>query len=88
MDAMPDLPRDPRLAETLAREARAAQRAVPVPSPCRNVCRMDATTGWCEGCLRTIHEIAGWSTADDDDKRRVWVQLPARARTLMGKEST
>ena len=29
-----------------------------VPSPCIAVCRMDAATGWCEGCLRTLDEIA------------------------------
>jgi predicted Fe-S protein YdhL (DUF1289 family) len=43
-----------------------------VVSPCINVCRMDASTGWCEGCLRTIGEIAGWSSFDDDTKRAVW----------------
>ncbi|CAB3661997.1 DUF1289 domain-containing protein [Paraburkholderia rhynchosiae] len=49
-----------------------------VPSPCINVCRMDASTGWCEGCLRTIDEIAGWSMFDDDAKRAVWDALDAR----------
>jgi predicted Fe-S protein YdhL (DUF1289 family) len=52
------------------------QRAV--PSPCINVCRMDASTGWCEGCLRTIDEIAGWSLFDDDAKRAVWDAIEAR----------
>ncbi len=49
-----------------------------VPSPCISVCRMDRHTGWCEGCLRTIDEIAGWSTMDDGQKRRVWQLLPQR----------
>jgi predicted Fe-S protein YdhL (DUF1289 family) len=52
------------------------QRAV--PSPCINVCRMDASTGWCEGCLRTIDEITGWSLFDDDEKRAVWDAIEAR----------
>jgi predicted Fe-S protein YdhL (DUF1289 family) len=39
---------------------------------------MDASTGWCEGCLRTLDEIAAWSTMADEDKRRVWALLPAR----------
>ncbi len=52
--------------------------ADPVPSPCIDVCRMDARTGWCEGCLRTIDEIAGWSTMDEDDKRAVWQRLELR----------
>jgi len=49
-----------------------------VPSPCINVCRMDAATGWCEGCLRTIDEIAAWGGMADDDKRAVWRQLAER----------
>ena len=50
----------------------------PLPSPCINVCRMDAATGWCEGCLRTLDEIGGWSRLDDTGKRAVWAALPAR----------
>jgi hypothetical protein len=49
-----------------------------VASPCISVCRMDAKTGLCEGCLRTLDEIAAWSTMADEDKRRVWALLPAR----------
>lgn len=49
-----------------------------VPSPCTNVCRMNPALGWCSGCWRTIAEIASWSTLSDDDKRRVWAELPAR----------
>ncbi len=52
----------------------------PVPSPCISVCRMDPVTGWCEGCLRTIDEIAGWSRMSDDTRRRVWAELPHRRR--------
>ena len=50
----------------------------PVPSPCVSVCRMNPHTGLCEGCLRTIDEIAAWSTLDDDGKRAVWRQLELR----------
>lgn len=50
----------------------------PVPSPCTSVCRMDPRTGWCEGCARTIDEIAAWSAMSDDDKRAVWDALDAR----------
>jgi hypothetical protein len=53
-----------------------------VPSPCVNVCRMDGRSGWCEGCLRTIDEIAAWSTLSDDRKRAVWALLPQRREAL------
>ena len=51
-----------------------------VKSPCINVCRMHAGTGWCEGCLRTIDEIAAWGALDDRLKREVLALLPERRR--------
>ena len=57
---------------------------VAVESPCVNVCRMDRRTGWCEGCARTLAEIARWSTTDDADRRAILAELPARRATLKG----
>jgi predicted Fe-S protein YdhL (DUF1289 family) len=51
---------------------------VTVPSPCTNVCAIDAATGWCAGCMRTIDEIAAWGALDDKARRAVWKLLPAR----------
>ena len=53
-----------------------------VPSPCNSVCRMDARTGWCEGCARTLDEIAAWSAMSDDEKAVVWDELAARQSVL------
>jgi len=52
--------------------------ATAVPSPCISVCNMNAKTGWCEGCHRTIDEIAGWSRMSDAEKNAVWAQLERR----------
>ncbi|MDP2004186.1 MAG: DUF1289 domain-containing protein [Rubrivivax sp.] len=52
--------------------------AAPVASPCTDVCRMDEATGWCEGCLRTLDEIARWSALGDEDKRAIRGQLERR----------
>jgi uncharacterized protein len=52
-----------------------------VPSPCIDICRMDARTGWCEGCARSIDEIAAWAAMSDKQKLAVWHVLPARRRT-------
>jgi predicted Fe-S protein YdhL (DUF1289 family) len=57
----------------------------PVPSPCINVCRMSAQTGYCEGCWRTIDEIAAWSTLDDEGKRRVWALLEQRQQEAFSR---
>ncbi len=58
-------------------------RPAPAPrrtviSPCTSVCRMAADTGWCEGCLRTIDEIAGWGAMTDAARAEVWAALPLR----------
>lgn len=49
-----------------------------VPSPCISVCRMHATTGLCEGCLRTVDEISGWSVSSDEKKRAIWALIAGR----------
>ena len=55
-----------------------AEQGPHVPSPCQSVCIMHPTTGWCEGCLRSITEIADWSRMDKAAKLAVWAQLPER----------
>jgi predicted Fe-S protein YdhL (DUF1289 family) len=63
----------------LRRQARRVQAGGgDVPSPCMSVCRMDMDTGLCEGCLRTLDEIAAWGRMADEDKRAVWAQLAQR----------
>jgi predicted Fe-S protein YdhL (DUF1289 family) len=52
--------------------------ATPVPSPCVSICRMNPHSGWCEGCGRTIDEIAQWSSMSDEARRTVWAQLAQR----------
>ncbi|MBL8328597.1 MAG: DUF1289 domain-containing protein [Rubrivivax sp.] len=47
---------------------------------------MNATTGWCEGCARSLDEIAGWSRMTDADKRQVWLALPQRRLQLQAIE--
>jgi predicted Fe-S protein YdhL (DUF1289 family) len=53
-----------------------------IASPCVNVCKMNAVTGLCEGCQRTIDEIASWSVYGAAEKRTVLAQLPARRRSV------
>ncbi|MEH0165980.1 DUF1289 domain-containing protein [Roseateles sp. MS17] len=57
--------------------------AIGVASPCINICRMHGPTGLCEGCARTIDEIAAWSRMEDGTKRAVWALLPARRERLI-----
>lgn len=50
------------------------------PSPCINVCKMDAGTGLCQGCWRTLNEIAGWSAADEPTRRAILAAVAERRR--------
>lgn len=65
--------------DLLLEHARMLRDAPAAFSPCISVCRMDAATGLCEGCFRTLDEIAGWSRMSDTEKRVVWDQLVRRA---------
>ncbi|MGA0571516.1 DUF1289 domain-containing protein [Variovorax sp. VNK109] len=60
----------------------ASTPAVPpaVRSPCVSVCVMSERSGLCEGCWRTLDEIAAWSAMDDARKREVWTLLRERRR--------
>jgi predicted Fe-S protein YdhL (DUF1289 family) len=60
-------------------------RGEAVPSPCSSVCRIDPATRWCEGCLRTLDEIADWSVLGGDEKRAIWFELAARFDVLHAK---
>lgn len=47
-------------------------------SPCDSTCRIDRTTGWCQGCKRTLTEIADWPMLTASEKRRVLEELEGR----------
>ena len=57
-----------------------------VPSPCLSICRMEAASGWCEGCLRTLDEIAAWGRLDDEGKRAIWAGLGERAAQRLAQD--
>lgn len=50
------------------------------PSPCTGVCRIDAATERCEGCLRTLDEIADWPILSVRQKDALLLRLAERAR--------
>jgi uncharacterized protein len=66
--------------DVLAERVREVERITgeDVPSPCVSVCRMNMDTELCEGCLRTLDEIAAWGRMDDATKREVWQSIGER----------
>ena len=49
-----------------------------IESPCVNICTLDARSGLCLGCGRTIDEIARWSGMNPAERSRIMAELPAR----------
>jgi hypothetical protein len=50
-------------------------------SPCVDVCIMDADSGLCQGCLRTLDEIARWSQMSEIEREQVVAALPRRKKS-------
>jgi predicted Fe-S protein YdhL (DUF1289 family) len=50
------------------------------PSPCTKVCKIDAGTGRCIGCARTMDEIARWPYLDAGAKRALLADLATRPK--------
>ena len=53
-----------------------------IESPCNKVCVIDAASGLCIGCGRTLAEIGGWISMTANERRRVMAELPARRAAL------
>lgn len=49
-----------------------------VASPCINVCQMDTRSGLCQGCFRSIDEIAAWAGATDVQRLAVLAAVEKR----------
>ena len=65
-----------------------AMTAETVPSPCQSVCTMHAPSGWCEGCLRSLQEIAAWSRMPPQAQRAVWAELPQRLQQRQAQDAS
>ncbi|MFV0279198.1 MAG: DUF1289 domain-containing protein [Rhodoblastus sp.] len=60
----------------------ARKHAGAAQSPCTGVCRMDAASGFCEGCGRSLPEIADWGMMSDQARAQLRVQLGPRLADL------
>jgi predicted Fe-S protein YdhL (DUF1289 family) len=49
-----------------------------MPTPCRNLCRLDAAGIRCRDCGRTLDEIAAWGGLDAATQAAIIAELPAR----------
>lgn len=63
----------------LAAQARRVLESHDVPpTPCISICRMSDDTTYCEGCWRTLDEVADWAQRSPEAKRDVWQRIGER----------
>ena len=55
-----------------------ASRRGEIMSPCVDICVMDAVTGLCTGCGRTLAEIGNWTRYSNAERRAIMKALPGR----------
>jgi uncharacterized protein len=58
--------------------------SVHVPSPCISVCVINPNSGLCEGCLRTLEEVAVWGQLPSAQQREVWQSIQVRCEKALG----
>ena len=49
-----------------------------ISSPCIKLCVVNPVSKTCEGCGRTLAEIAQWSRLSETERRAIMAQLPKR----------
>ena len=64
-----------------------------VSTPCIRICVIDPVSGRCEGCGRTLAEIAQWSRLSEAERLAIMAALPERlaepnaAQTVIASEA-
>ena len=49
-----------------------------VASPCVRVCAIDAASGYCRGCFRTLGEISYWTTYTVAEQQALLAEIERR----------
>ncbi|WP_461456344.1 DUF1289 domain-containing protein [Parasphingorhabdus sp.] len=79
-----DLGLDPRFFKrklTLSERREHAEESR-MESPCKKICAIDAPSGLCVGCGRTLSEIGEWASATADRQQEILSLLPARMQDI------
>lgn len=70
--------------DVTAPQSASGSRPTGIETPCVQVCAIDAATGCCTGCGRTLAEIASWTQFTPEERRHIMGELAARRRRLAG----
>ena len=58
-----------------------AQACAALESPCLRACVIDASSGWCRGCWRSLDEISFWVRYTGEEQRQLMQHLEVRRAT-------
>jgi hypothetical protein len=58
-----------------------------IESPCIKICTLDARSGICLGCGRSIDEITRWTAMHAAERSRVMSELPVRIATMKSAQA-
>ncbi len=65
---------------------------IPIPSrplsPCIHVCQIKPSTEVCQGCGRTLDEIAYWGSMTEAEKAPVWERIEQEGYVVVGGVTT
>ena len=64
---------------SFGREEAEARR---LQSPCTGVCLIDEQTGFCQGCLRTLDEVAAWGSSTVSQRLEILAAIKRRREPL------
>jgi predicted Fe-S protein YdhL (DUF1289 family) len=56
-----------------------------IETPCEKICVLDATSGLCRGCGRSLSEIECWTAYSDGERSRVMAELPGRLAAIKAR---
>ena len=50
----------------------------PIYSPCIRICTINPQTKYCDGCYRTLPEVAKWTRFTEGERDAILADLPVR----------
>jgi predicted Fe-S protein YdhL (DUF1289 family) len=56
-----------------------------IETPCEKVCVVDAASGLCRGCGRSLSEIERWTAYSDGERSRIMTELPGRLDAMQAR---
>jgi hypothetical protein len=58
-----------------------------IETPCIKVCVLDPASGLCQGCGRSLDEIARWGTMSGEERQSIMGELKGRMAFCAGTDS-